>query len=382
MNAVNKTQTLTACAKKSPKDVLQATVENNSSFLLEPTELTKEQLVFLCEQLRNLPELHAKKAIKIAALHAKSTSEVSNEENDEKNNGENNKKSLEELYSRPGDDCAAFKTNDGYQLLAMEGMLPNFVKHDPRAAGWSSVMANVSDIAAMGGRPTAIANAFWHNNSEQSNELIFHIKRACKAFGVIFSGGHSNISYGVSPNLAVAIIGHAKKLLSCYHVKNKQKLFLLTDLTGSWHGDLPYWGCVVGKTQQQIKAQWQVPAELAELELAVAAKDISNGGIFGTLIMMLELTKCGASIDLNKIPLPNNQFNLRWLRAFQSFGFLLTTPKEQSENLKKYFQKSHLTCVEIGEINNSGKIAINSPKASEIFWDLNKEQLTHMGKTN
>lgn len=323
----------------------------------------QSELEELCESLRALPEIQAKKAISFAAKFA------------------DQGMSLSERYQLPGDDTAAFASNDGYQLLAMEGMLPKFVANDARAAGWSSVMVNVSDIAAMGGRPTAIANAFWHNNDEASLELLHHIKRACDVFGVIFSGGHSNIAPSNAPNLAVAIMGHAKKLLSCHHVKPGQRLFMLSDLSGSWHGDLPYWGCVQGKSPEQIRKQWQIPAELAEADLCVAAKDISNGGIFGTLIMLLELTACGATVDLNAIRQPD-QDTLRWLKAFQSFGFLLCVEPEKTHDLMSFFHHSHLCCAPIGSINDSGKINVDRDGLIAEFWDLNEQPLTNMGTYN
>lgn len=316
----------------------------------------------LCDELRALPEISAKTAIQLAARLAKPAGRLS----------------LEELYALPGDDCAAFKTADGYQLLAMEGMLPQFVQADPKAAGWSSVMVNISDIAAMGGRPTAVVNAFWHQDEAASGELLLHIKRACDVFGITFAGGHSSIREGYSANLAVAILGQAKNLLSCYHVKPGQRLFMLTDLTGSWHGNLPYWGCVQGKTPEQIRAQWNTPAELAEAHLAVAAKDISNGGILGTLIMMLELTGCGAQVDLSAIASPGGDM-LRWLRAFQSFGFLLAVEPDKVSALINYFQHSHLSCCPIGSFTDDGIIHLDYLGAAAQFWNVRQQPLTSMG---
>ncbi len=325
----------------------------------------QSELDCLCDELRALPEIAAKAAIKLAANYCADQRPLT----------------MEQCYAAPGDDCAAFKTAEGYQLLAMEGMLPDFVLRDPKAAGWSSVMVNISDIAAMGGRPTAIVNAFWHSDSEGSDILLKHIKRACDVFGIGFAGGHSSIQPGFTPHLAVAIMGHAKQLLSCHHLKPGQRLFLLTDLTGSWHGNLPYWACVQGKTPEQIRAQWNVPADLAEAGLAVAAKDISNGGLLGTLIMMLELTGCGARVDLNAIPQPagNGQDLVRWLRAFQSFGFLLAVEPEKVSELLGFFQHSHLTCSAIGSITDSGKIFVDSAGASAEFWDIKQNPLTAMG---
>ena len=317
----------------------------------------------LCSELRELPEIKSKRPI----------SSVSNLL------GDKSDCDLTARYGLPGDDCAAFPMGDGFQLLAMEGMLPQFVATDARAAGWSSVMVNVSDIAAMGGRATAIVNAYWHNNQAQADELLYHIKRACDVFGVGFSGGHTSVSDKATPGLAVAITGYAKKLLSCYHVKAGQRLFLVTDLTGSWHGDLPYWGCVQGKSNKEIRNQWQIPAELAEKGLVEAAKDISNGGILGTLIMMLELTGCGATLDLNAIPKPDDAELLRWLRAFQSFGFLLAVDVEKTGELISFFNRSHLSCAPVGEINDTGKIILDATGTRAEFWDVVNDPLTALG---
>jgi AIR synthase-related protein len=316
----------------------------------------------LCSQLRDLPEIAAKKTIRFA-VYAMRTPGLT----------------LEERYARPGDDCAAFRAGDGYQLLAMEGMLPDFVRLDPKAAGWSSVMVNVSDIAAMGGRATAMVNAYWHHDNNDSQVLIHHMQRACEVFGLAFAGGHSSIQPGFTPGLAVAITGVAgPNLLSCHHLRPGQRLFMLTDLTGSWHGDLPYWGCVQGKTPEQIRHQWQIPAQLAEEELVVAAKDISNGGVLGTLIMMLELTGCGASLDLSAVPRPKGDL-LRWLRAFQSFGFLLAAEPEKVSTLIRYFQNSHLTCQPVGTVTGDGNIRLDSAGAHTEFWDVRQQPLTFSG---
>jgi selenophosphate synthetase-related protein len=175
-------------------------------------------------------------------------------------------------------------------------------------------------------------------------------------------------------------MGHANNLLSCYHLEPGQRLFMLSDLTGSWHGDLPYWGCITGKTQEQIRQQWQIPALLADAGLAVAAKDISNGGILGTLIMMLELSGCGATLDLNALPRPPGHSDLlRWLRAFQSFGFLLAVEPAKVSALIHYFQNSHLTCRPIGMITGDGKIRLDYAGVTAEFWDVREQALTDLG---
>jgi selenophosphate synthetase-related protein len=58
-----------------------------------------------------------------------------------------------------GDDCAAIPDGDGWLLFAIEGFVDDFVQAMPWFAGWSGVMVNLSDIAAMGGRGIAVVDA-------------------------------------------------------------------------------------------------------------------------------------------------------------------------------------------------------------------------------
>ena len=72
---------------------------------------------------------------------------------------------------RLGDDCAAIPDGDRYLLLAAEGMLPSFVADDPWFAGYSAVMVNISDVAAMGGHAIAVVDILWSGAGETSEAI-------------------------------------------------------------------------------------------------------------------------------------------------------------------------------------------------------------------
>src|ERR1700758_5026269 len=72
---------------------------------------------------------------------------------------------------RVGDDCAAIPDEDGFLLFAAEGMLESFVANDPWFAGYSAVMVNLSDVAAMGGRPLAVVDVLWSPGTECSEPI-------------------------------------------------------------------------------------------------------------------------------------------------------------------------------------------------------------------
>ncbi len=77
-----------------------------------------------------------------------------------------------------GDDCAAIPDNDGFLLLAIEGFINEFVRTDPWFAGFCAIMVNVSDIAAMGGRPIAVVDAVWARGAENAEPVLAGMKAA------------------------------------------------------------------------------------------------------------------------------------------------------------------------------------------------------------
>ncbi|TMV80122.1 AIR synthase, partial [Thioclava sp. BHET1] len=83
---------------------------------------------------------------------------------------------------RPGDDAAVLPRASGYDLLAGEGFIPAFVAEDPWFAGWCAVMVNLSDIAAMGGRASAILDQVWATDAAQAAPLLAGLRDAAAAY--------------------------------------------------------------------------------------------------------------------------------------------------------------------------------------------------------
>lgn len=314
----------------------------------------------LLEPLRDTPAMRSKQVIQHPARVLGSAAELR----------------MEQRYALPGDDTAAIRCGDFYQLLAIEGMLPAFVDSAPWFAGWSAVMANVSDIAAMGGRATAVVNAYWHSDPQVAAEVLVGIQAACSVYGVILAGGHTSQSAQSPTALAVAITGIARRLLSTLHVLPGQLLAMAVDLNGRWHADTPYWKAFEGKSPEQLRSQLEVLPRLAEAGLVQAAKDISNAGLLGTLLMLLEPLGCGATMDLHQLPCPADGDLSRWLQAFPSYGFLLTLDEAHWPSVKAAFAFEGLTCAAIGHIDGSGRLDIHLADEQVEFWDLNKTPFT------
>ncbi len=205
-------------------------------------------------------------------------------------------------HIRVGDDCAATPESDGFLLFAAEGMLESFAADDPWFAGYCAVMVNLSDVAAMGGRPLAIVDVLWTPNLPQSATIWDGMAAASRAYDVPIVGGHTTVTGTGSVFLAAAVLGKAKKLITSFDAQPGDDLLMVVDLRGSYRGKKPFWNASVGAPAQRLQDNLRLLPILAEQGRCCAGKDISNGGVVGTLSMLLECSKIGAELWLDRSP--------------------------------------------------------------------------------
>ncbi len=271
-----------------------------------------------------------------------------------------------------GDDCAALADGDGYLLFAIEGMVSDFVRAMPWFAGYSSVMVNVSDIYAMGGRPLAVVDALWSDGIDAAHEVLAGMAASSVAYGVPIVGGHTN-ARSDQAQLAVSIVGRAKKLLSSFSAMPGDRLLMAVDLRGRFEEPYPFWNASVGAPAARLRADLELLPLLAESGLCDAAKDISMAGTLGTALMLLECSQVGARIDLASIPRPANVPLARWLTAFPSFGYLLSVREEYVERVQAQFEARSLACAVVGTVDASRKVVVQQADETALLWDFNDE---------
>ena len=143
-----------------------------------------------------------------------------------------------------GDDCAAIPDGDGYLLFAIEGFMNEFVAGDPWFAGWCGVMVNIADVAAMGGRPVAVVDAVWANGDAGRAGAGRPAGRR-RGFAVPVVGGHTNLR-NKQGQLAVAVLGRAKKLLTSFDAKPGEILVAAMDLRGQYREPFSNWKAATG----------------------------------------------------------------------------------------------------------------------------------------
>lgn len=280
---------------------------------------------------------------------------------------------------RLGDDCAAIPDRDGYLLFAAEGLLPKFVEEEPWFAGWSAIMVNVSDIYAMGGTPIAVVDTLWSKSAEELDPLWEGMKAASIAYNVPIVGGHTNCHSSYTA-LSVAILGRSKHLITSFDAQPGDVLLIATDFRGEAHPKYPFWNAATKADPIQLRSNLSILPILAAAGLCNAGKDISNGGIVGTLLMLLEASNCGAVLDLDRVPCPPGLTLDQWLVSFPSYGFLLSVYPANVKMVQAHFRQQDLVCEMIGTIETGSKLVLRSQETSIDCWDLSEQKLTGFSK--
>ncbi|MEY4766367.1 MAG: hypothetical protein RI907_3040 [Pseudomonadota bacterium] len=280
-----------------------------------------------------------------------------------------------------GDDCAVIPDASGHLLFAIEGLVDDFVAAMPWFAGYSAVMVNLSDIAAMGGRPIAVVDALWSAGSAQAEPILAGMAAASAAYGVPIVGGHSN-QQADRAQLAVAVLGRAEALLSSFAAQPGHTLLMAVDLRGQWEGGYPFWNASTRAPADRLRDDLALLPEVAEAGLCGAAKDISMAGALGTALMLAECSRVGLQIDLSALPHPPGhglgdapEAFLRWLQAFPSFGYLLSVAPADVPAVQARFVARGLACAAIGEVVEGSAVWLQRGHTTDValLWDWQRE---------
>jgi len=278
-----------------------------------------------------------------------------------------------------GDDTAALPDGaGGYTLLAAEGMRPELIAADPWFAGFCSVMVNLSDVAAMGGRPWAVVDALFMGSGE--NERVLEgMLTASELYGVPVVGGHTARVSGPT-SLAVAVLGRAQRLISSHAAKAGQIVLMAVDLRGSFRLAGAF-NAATTASAPQLRSALAVLPELAEAGLVSAGKDISMAGTCGSLAMLLETSGVGATLDLEQIPAPSGVEPLRWLTAFPSFGYVLSVDERHVSAICARFDAVGVACAAVGTVDDSRELRLRYRAEEALYLDLGERALTGFGQS-
>lgn len=279
-----------------------------------------------------------------------------------------------------GDDTAAIETADGYLLLACEVIYPPLVKASPYLAGRSAVLANVNDVYAMGGRPLALVDTVLAPSTDLAAEIMRGLRDGCARYGVALVGGHLTATGDVA-SVAASILGRAKRILSSFNARPGDAILHVVNLRGAFHPQFPFWDCSAHLSDAELRRDLDLLPAIAEAGWCDAARDISMAGILGSLLMMLELSGVGATIDMAAIPQPPaaEARYFDWLLGFPSYGFMLSARPAHVEAITALFSRHAISCAVIGQATAARQVVIEHGDQRALLFDLAHERFMGLG---
>lgn len=276
----------------------------------------------------------------------------------------------------PGDDAAVLPADGPYLLAAGEAVWPPLVEADPYGAGVAAVVANVNDIAAMGGRPTALVDTVVAAEPE-ARLVLEGMRAASDLYGVPVVGGHLTVREG-APAVSAFVVGRARVPLVSANVAPGQVLLMAAALEGRMREDFPFFSSI-NERGPRLAGDVAVLPAVAEAGSCVAAKDVSMAGLLGSLAMLLEPTGAGAAVDLDRLPRPHDVALAEWTAAFPLYGFLLCAPPDRAEECARSFTDRGLACEAVGTLDETGDLRVRLGGREAVLARPAEEGVTRLG---
>ncbi len=280
---------------------------------------------------------------------------------------------------RNGDDAAAIPDRDGWLLLAADGILPALVERDPYLAGRCAVLANVNDVYAMGGRPTAMVDVLGAPSDAAAAELCRGLRDGAARYQVPLVGGHVLRTAGQG-SLAVAILGRARALITSFDAHPGDRLLLVTHPDGRWMEPDGFWNATLARNDAGLLPSLELLPAVAEAGLVRAGKDVSMSGVAGTAVMLAEASGVGARLDLDALRPPDGVPLARWLLAFMSYGFLLAAPPQACAALAAPFLARGLQAADVGEVTAGSEVVLVQGGQAALLWDWRSSGFTGLAR--
>ncbi|MHA2393273.1 MAG: AIR synthase related protein [Promethearchaeota archaeon] len=276
------------------------------------------------------------------------------------------------IFTDIGEDAASIEDGDKYILITTDRIKTNFIENFPFGAGFSSILVSVDDIYACGGIPLAASIIISLKDPEVCKPLLEGICEGSKKFKVPIIRGHTNVR-GENYELSTTLIGEIEKedYISAGNAQVGDNIILAVDFDGkTGKASNLYYDTTTFKSSEDVLRKRKAMNIIAKNHLAHASKDISNGGIFGTLLQMINYSKVGADVNINLIEIPpilvEEECRLdAYIQKYLTTSFILTTSIENSDQMIEIFQEYGLNANVIGKIiKDPNLLRINNGKDS------------------
>lgn len=271
-----------------------------------------------------------------------------------------------------GDDAAVIDAGEDVILLSTDLLLEGIhfdLSYMPlQHLGYKAVAVNVSDIAAMNGRPEQIIVGLGISNrfSVEAVDMLYQgIRAACENYAVDLVGGDTTASAS-GLVISVSVLGRTKKGNEVYRsgAKDKDIICVTGDLGGAYVGlqilerekevfltdpkmqpELDKYEYAVGR-QLKPKARMDIIYELADLGIRPSAMIDVSDGLASELFHLSKNSGVGMRIFEDKIPIDQEAFNAAVefkldpftcaLNGGEDYELLFTIPQAAHERIKNH----------------------------------------------
>ena len=277
-----------------------------------------------------------------------------------------------------GDDAALVEVDGGQLVVGGEAIAAGFVAANPAAAGAAAVVTSMADVRAMGGRPLALVDTLVSPDPHHAEQALHGLVRAAELLDVRVVGGH--LTLGAAPGLSAFCVGAVRTPMRAAAARPGDVLVAAFCLDGEYLADGPFFSSLRAREPERLRTDGDALVEVAERGLAHAARDVSMPGVAGSLLQLIELARCGATLDLDALPRPAHTPLERWLVTFPSFGFVLAARPERAAKVCEAFRARGLAAAACGTFDPTSELALSRGDARVTVWDLAREPLTGLAR--
>ena len=272
------------------------------------------------------------------------------------------------IFTDIGEDAATIKNNDKYILVTTDRIKTTYIENFARGVGYSSILVSVDDIYACGGTPLAASIIISVKDPESCEEILKGICEGSNKFKVPIIRGHTNV-HGKCYELSSTMIGEINKedYISAGNAQVGDNIILSVDFDGRiGKASKFYYDTTTFKDSETVLRKRKAMNIIAKRHIANASKDVSNGGIFGTILQLIKYSKVGADVNINRIEIPPNLINEgydieTYIKMYLTTSFVLTAPNSNCKEIVDVFQEFGLNANVVGKIiNDQNLLRINN----------------------
>ncbi len=261
------------------------------------------------------------------------------------------------IFSDIGEDSAAIINEDNYILVTTDRIKTSFIENFPYGAGFSAILVGVDDIYCCGGFPLAASLIISYKEEKIGHQIIEGVSEGSRKFKVPIVRGHTNPK-GDHYELSSTMIGEIQKkhYISAKNAQVNDYIILAVDFDGKiGKASRLYWDTVTFKSSEEILYKRKSMNKIAKLQLVNSSKDISNGGIFGTLLQIIRYSNVGANVNVNEIKIPQKLIDKgydleKYIKMYLTTSYLTTASSRNYKSVIELFKEFGLTAKVIGKI--------------------------------